>query len=434
MIILCCATIVLVARYDTLLDLKPGPNQAASYAFYPPAFHVLFDPAQLPTAVIVATAFAGVASLFLIARFSFGYLAGFYFYVMILGYLWINCFSDLNYNHRLAGLSAAASIVAFLLPALFVSSPLRQKFVLSARSFDRLLMSILLLGVAIVAIGAMYNFRIVALANIYDFRDKLTSPVLVNYLVPMVSSTLLPFAFAGFVVRKAYWRAAGVLIALALFYPIVLTKVALFTPVWLVAMLVLSRAFEARVAVVLSLLGPVLAGLVLILLLKERAAFFFYTINFRLMTIPSVAMDVYNDFFSRADLTYFCQISLFKPIVNCPYRQPLSVLLESVYGMGNFNASLFATEGIASVGPLFAPVTAFACGLVIALGNRLSAGLPPGFILVSGAILPQILLNVPLSTILLTHGGVLMFLLWYLTPRTIFAHGRADALPAGAVG
>lgn len=297
-------------------------------------------------------------------------------------------------------------------------------------------MSILLLGVATVAIGATYNFRLVALADMYGFRDKMASPVLVNYLVGMVSTTLLPFAFASFVVRKAYWRAACILIVLMLFYPIVLNKIAFFTPAWLIVMLVLSRAFEARVAVVLSLLAPVLVGLVLILLLKERAAFVFHTINFRLMTIPSVAMDVYNDFFSRADLTYFCQISVLKPIINCPYRQQLSVLLESVYGMGNFNASLFATEGIASVGPLFAPVTAFACGLVVALGNRLSAGLPANFILVSGAILPQILLNVPLSTFLLTHGGAIMFLLWYVTPRTIFVEekARGEALPVVGVG
>jgi hypothetical protein len=65
-------------------------------------------------------------------------------------------------------------------------------------------------------------------------------------------------------------------------------------------------------------------------------------------------------------------------------------------------------------------VAVFVCGLVIALANRLSAGLPPRFILLSGAILAQILLNVPLTITLLTHGAALMFLLWYVTPRTMF--------------
>ena len=94
--------------------------------------------------------------------------------------------------------------------------------------------------------------------------------------------------------------------------------------------------------------------------------------------------------------------------------------MAQTYKIGNFNASLFATEGIASVGLWLAPVSVFICGLVIALGNRLSAGLPSGFILCSGAILPQVLLNVPLTTALLTHGAALLFLLWYITPRAIF--------------
>ena len=56
-----------------------------------------------------------------------------------------------------------------------------------------------------------------------------------------------------------------------------------------------------------------------------------------------------------------------------------------------------------------------------AQGHRfLSAGLPPRFVLISGAILPQILLNVPLTITLVTHGAVFLFLLWYVTPRTMF--------------
>ena len=130
-------------------------------------------------------------------------------------------------------------------------------------------------------------------------------------------------------------------------------------------------------------------------------------------------MDVYEDFFAKHDLTHFCQITILKPIMKCPQTQ-LSIVMQWAYKLGSFNASLFATEGIASVGTLFAPVAVFICGFVIALGNRLSAGLPAGFVLISGANLPQLLLNVPLTTALLTHGMGLLFLLWYVTPRVIF--------------
>ena len=103
--------------------------------------------------------------------------------------------------------------------------------------------------------------------------------------------------------------------------------------------------------------------------------------------------------------------------------------MAKAYDLGNFNASLFATEGIASVGTLFAPVSVFLCGLVIALANRLSAGLPPSLVLISGAVIPQVALNVPLSTTLLSHGAAVLFLLWYLTPRAMFERGRTGGVP-----
>ncbi|MBR0713081.1 hypothetical protein [Bradyrhizobium liaoningense] len=418
-----CLTLILVARYDRFA----GSDPHVAHLFYPPAFHIFFDADRLHVVVPVIAVFACLSGLFVTARFSFGFFAGFYFYTMIFGYLWLNSFSDLSYNHGLARLSAMASLITFLLPALFVSSPLHQRFVLSTRAFDRMLMLIFLVGVVVVVLGAAYNFRLVALADIYQFRDQISAPKIVNYLVTIVSTVLLPFAFAGFLARKAYWWAVAVLLVLPFLYPVTLSKTAFFTPIWLVAMLLVSRLFEARVAVILSLFVPMFAGVMLFLTLGSKAGFFFHTIELRQITIPALAMDIYNDFFSRHDLTYFCQISFLKPIMRCPYQEQLSVLLEGQYGLGNYNASLFATEGIASVGPLWAPVVTFACGLVFALGNRLSSGLPPEFILISGAILPQILLNVPLSTTLLSHGMGLIFLLWYLTPRAISESDRSNA-------
>ena len=388
-------------------------------------FHILYDPSRLYGAIAVAIAFGAVAWLFTFADFSFGYLVGFYLYTMVLGYLWLNCFSDFDYDHRLFGLSAAVSAIAFLLPALFITSPIPQIYTMSATAFDRLLTLILLLAVPTIAVGAAYNFRLVSIDQIYDFRDKMASPAILSYLTVMNYSTLLPFAFAGFVERKAYWRSGAVLVLLLFFYPITLTKLALFAPIWLVAMLLLSRLVETRIAVVLSLLVPVLAGVLLVILFRAHATPYFSMVNFRMLAVPSNGIDVYNDYFSRHDLTHFCQISILKPMMNCPYREPLSVVMENTYNLGNFNASLLSTEGTASVGPLLAPISVFACGLVFALGNRLSAGLPPRFILISAAILTQVFLNVPLTTALLTHGAAVMFLLWYVTPRAMFEDNTA---------
>jgi hypothetical protein len=158
---------------------------------------------------------------------------------------------------------------------------------------------------------------------------------------------------------------------------------------------------------------------------------YFDIVNLRMIAIPSISLDIYNDFFSRHDVTYFCQIGVLKPILSCPYQQQLALVMLHNYPVGgNLNASLFATEGVASVGLLLAPASAFVAGLVCAIGNRLSAGLPPAFVFVSSAIVVQMLLTIPLSTVLLTHGASLLFLLWYITPRAMFAKERSQRMPA----
>jgi hypothetical protein len=412
--IICCASLVYISYFRF-----PDYFTAAT-------FHIFYDPARFYVAALVSALFCIVALLFVYARFSFGYFVGFYLYSMMLSYLWLNWFSDLDYNHRAGGISAAASAVAFLVPALLISLPIPQIYVLSTRMLDLLLGLIITLSVVTITIGATYNFRIVGFEDIYVFREKLEFPTAISYLTGMLSGALLPFAFAIFVARGRYWMAGLVLVLLLLFYPVVLNKLVFFTPAWLVTFVLLSRLFGSRTTVVLSLLLPLLIGL-LIAVPRTNAAFYvdavqryIYTVNFRILAIPAVAMDVYGDFFSRHDLTYFCQISVLKPFVSCPYHDQLSIVMERAYKLGNFNASLFATEGIASVGLVWAPMATFACGLLIALGNCLSAGLPGRFVLVSGAVLPQVLLNVPLSTALLTHGLLVLFLLWYITPRTLF--------------
>ncbi|SHL50715.1 hypothetical protein SAMN05444159_6064 [Bradyrhizobium lablabi] len=394
--------------------------------FYQYLHFFSFDHSRLYVAALIVAPFAVVSLLFIFARFSFGYFVGFYFYTMILGYLWLGVFSKFQYDHNLASVSAFASALAFLAPALFITSPIKQRFVLSSRSLDYLLSGILILAAAIVAAGAFYNFKLVGLTEIYRFRDEIEFPGWLRYATGPISNALLPFAFACFAARGNRYRAAAVLLLLLSFYPITLTKLALFGPFWLLFLTLLSRFFSARTTVVLSLFLPLSAGVLWMFLFNlgvislEQVRYFFGAINFRMIALPSIALDLYNHFFSTHEHTRFCQIIFLKPFVHCPYTEQLSIVMAKAYQFGNVNASLFATEGIASVGPVLAPLAVLACGLVISLGNRLSASLPPRFILMSGGILPLILLNVPLTTTLLSNGASILFLLWYVTPRTMF--------------
>ncbi|MCK1303459.1 hypothetical protein IVB33_39345 [Bradyrhizobium sp. 24] len=388
-----------------------------------PVYSIIFDNERLPTAIATVAAFAVLTILFVRARFSFGYFAGYYLFVMIAGYLWLNNFTEFDYNHRLSGLSAAASAVAFLLPALHQPT-LPRLLELSPQALERLLGWIVLIGAAVAAIGAYYNFRLVSLGDIYTYREALTAPALVNYLVGITMTALLPFAFACYAVHGKLWRAGAVVILLLLFYPVTLSKQAFFAPAWLVLMFVVTRFIGLRLTVILSLLLPTATGLVLFSLyqsglLPERSAMpVFQLVNLRMVAIPSLAMDYYNAFFFNHEQTHFCQISYLKPIMPCHYREPLAVVIYNWFGIGGYmNASLFATEGVASVGPLLAPISALVCGIVVAIANGMSAGASQRIVLVSSALLPQTLLNVPFTTVMLTHGAVVLFLLWYVMPR-----------------
>ncbi len=399
-IAVCCVSLIKVAQYQSYMP---------------------YDRQHLTAAVAIVVAFSPVALLFVLGRFSFGYFTGFYLYTMVLGFLWLTRFTQFHYDTTLAAVSAGISAILFLVPALLIDAPIRQVLVPSRRNFERLLAAIMALTVATIAAGSMYNFKFVSLFHIYDFRDEIAFPMAIRYLIGIVPNALLPFAFASYLALRSYWKAAAALLLFPLFYPLTVSKLMFFAPFWILALSMASRAIESRVLVVLSLVVPMILGLMLIDLVHHDEAYpFFNIINIRMIATPSSALDFYNDFFAHHPHTWFCQVSIIKAFASCPYQEPLAVVMQHGYGIGNLNASLFATEGVASVGLYLAPLAALACGLIIAVGNRASSGLPSRFVLISGSLMPQLLLNVPLTITMVTHGATLLFLLWYITPRSIF--------------
>ncbi len=144
--------------------------------------------------------------------------------------------------------------------------------------------------------------------------------------------------------------------------------------------------------------------------------------NYRMFAFPSLALDRYSDFFASHQLTHF--FSLIRAIKGCPYAYQLGAEMAERYHMGNLNASLFATEGIASVGPIWAPASALVCRLILSLGNSISARLSPCLIAVSSGLVVQALINVPLSAAFLSNGPFALLLLWTVTPDPVDGEGR----------
>jgi hypothetical protein len=379
-----------------------------------------FNWEQAVGALAISGAFS-LASFFLFrkAAFTFGYFVGFYFFTIILGYLWLGRFSQFDYDYESAAASAFAAGIAFLVPALLLKIPLRRGVALSPVAFNAMLLGIPIAAIAVVAVGSFYHFKLIEVGAIYQFRDAIRFPVWLGYALGITSTSLIPFAFACFVERRQYWLAGTCLVLLLALYPVTLSKVLLFAPLWLMFLLILANRFEAQVAAILSLLLPIGAGLVS--LLASNAVF--NVVNFRMIAIPSMSLDIYNNFFAHHPPTHFCQIRMLKPLMDCPYSEPLGAVMEQTYHSGSWNALMFATEGVASVGLLFAPLVALMAGLLVALANATSASLPPRFIILSSGILVHTLINVPFTTAMLTHGAGLLVLLWYVTPTEMLQSG-----------
>jgi hypothetical protein len=409
----CCISFFFVQRYYSYLGVTG------------------YDPGLVPKAIVGTLPFAALSLLFAVGRVSFGYALSFYLFTVLLEYSWLISFSTFHYDKRLAAVSIFFSAVAFFIPAIFVAPKFPRPFELSETALSRLLFGIMAVSCIILVWASTYHFRVVSIHEIYNYRSEVELPGALRYGVGIATGALLPFAFTLFVFRRNWSAALGAVVLFLLFYPVSLLKLTFLAPAWLAFLVVLSRFVELRWMVILSLLLPMLAGLATVVFIElglldyHQMNFIFSIVNFRMLAVPAFSHDIYNEFFSRNPLTYFCQISWLKPLMSCPYSEPLSVILAKEYGIGTLNASLFATEGIASVGLVMAPLAALGCGLLVAFGNALSSHLPPRFVIISSGIVLQSFLNVPLTTMLLTNGAGTLFLLWYLTPPSIFLTGVA---------
>ncbi|MGY3445244.1 MULTISPECIES: hypothetical protein [unclassified Bradyrhizobium] len=404
---------------------------ACGHAF--PAMHVwrsdLTAQAVLGTAIMVVFIPAFVAG-----RFSFGYLVSFSLLSAVFGFVWLSFFSAFDYPHATARWAMIAALAAAMVPLMVQTVPLRRPD-LSDAAVKRIAIVLLASSFAVLIGDISYGANF---GNPYGAaRNAVARPALLNYLTGIIIGAVLPYLFAHLASRRQWLPAAGVLLIALSFYPVVNNKTVLLLPLWLPFLFWLFGRFDPRLATVLAFVIPMIIGLLAFVVLgADRNYVVFSAINLRFVAIPSLALDQYADFFAHHELTRFCQITALRHLTACPYGE-LGPTLGAIYRDGNFNASFLATEGIASVGLALAPASALVCGLILAVGSMVSRHLSPRFTAVSSGIAVQAVMNVPLTTGLLSNGIALLFLLWWLTPeqQAAASHRREQAAQAGdAVG
>jgi hypothetical protein len=357
--------------------------------------------------------------LFAFANFSFGYSVGVAFFGMVAGFVWLSYFTSSRYDPAIARWSALASLLAFLVPILLQNRPAPRMFRIRTKTMDVYVKLLLVIAVLVLVLNYRHGFALVGLRAAEQLRGSIARPTLLNYATNNVIYAVLPFAFAFYAQRGSRLLAAVSLLLIPCFYPTLLNKTVLFAAVWLPFVFLIFRSFEPKLASVISLGAPLALGLIVHAILPAEnpiAHFVFGYTNERMFAIPSIAIDYYADFFAVHPKTYFCQINIVRMISGCHYSEQLGVVFAGQYGVGNLNASLFATEGIASAGLLWLPLVMFVCGSVLSVGNSCSRHLSPLIIATSSTLALLALLNVPLSTSLLTNGLLLLFALWYVCP------------------
>ncbi|MBR0894876.1 hypothetical protein JQ616_07960 [Bradyrhizobium tropiciagri] len=398
-----------------------------------PAMHVwrsdLTAQAVLGTAIMVVFIPAFVAG-----RFSFGYLVSFSLLSAVFGFVWLSFFSAFDYPHATARWAMIAALAAATIPLLLQTVPLWRPD-LSDVAIKRIAIVLLASSLAVLIGDISYGANF---GNPYGAaRNAVARPALLNYLTGIIIGAVLPYLFAHLASRRQWLPAAGVLLIALSFYPVVNNKTVLLLPVWLPFLFWLFSRFEPRLATVLAFVIPMIIGLAAFVALgADKDYVVFSAINLRFIAIPSLALDQYADFFAHRELTRFCQITALRQVIGCPYGE-LGPTLGAIYRDGNFNASFLATEGIASVGLALTPASALVCGVILSVGSMVSRHLSPRFIAVSSGIAVQAVMNVPLTTGLLSNGIALLFLLWWLTPEQQAAashHQQQSTQPIEAVG
>ena len=128
-------------------------------------------------------------------------------------------------------------------------------------------------------------------------------------------------------------------------------------------------------------------------------------------------MSHYYEYFSNNGFTYYSHIGAVNALTGAyPYDYALGQLIGLEYSgsaEANFNGNFWASDGFAALGVLGVPVVTIALAFVFIWINRIASAYSARFVFLWLSGFWLALLNVPLSTALLSGGGLVTIgLLW----------------------
>ena len=263
------------------------------------------------------------------------------------------------------------------------------------------------------------HMRLVSFADVYELRADsadVTSNQLFNYLTSWVSYCFISYFFArGIINKKKLHIGLGVMGSLVLYMATGAKASLLLLPmtICVVAIWKNGPGFLSRILFTLVTLI-----FILVFLLPDDGLFLWVKsiMLVRIIGSSGWVASKYFEYFETNGYTYYTHIGPVNSIFNSyPYgNYSLGQIIGVEYSgsvEANFNASFWASDGFAAAGIFGILMVTLPLILLLYLINYLTVSFQTRFVVAWNTGFFVAILNVPLSTALLSGGGIIILLL-----------------------
>lgn len=271
------------------------------------------------------------------------------------------------------------------------------------------------------------SFALVSLWDVYEQRavaGEAAEGTLAGYATGILAGCMNPFLMAYGLIRRrkllVLWGALGQLFVFTTF---ALKSVVISVPLllgfyWLLLTPAKVPVWRLGVIVVLSIAGP----LALMFAFDADSDIFIANIAalvfLRTYGLAGATIGVYYDFFQHNPHTFYSHVGPVRALIDYPYDRQLGEVIGIYLGSPglDYNANMFATDGIAAGGLVALIVLGLVAGLVIRLCSALVPKRNWKLICAASAMSIMNLANTSLFTSLLTGGLLFLILTCALAP------------------
>lgn len=274
------------------------------------------------------------------------------------------------------------------------------------------------------------HFELVGFDRIYDqIRSSggaLAEGTGAQYAIMWLSGAFFPFLMVWGITKKKFWFFVAGAGGQVMLYATAGLKAILLSTVFIPLMYICLRGAKAKFGVRL-IWGVVLLFISLysVTLLMARvedpgvvdtAASLVFV---RTFGIPGLATGHYQRFFSDHPYTYYSHVKGVNLLVEYPYQQEISreVGYYFYFNEANWNANMWATDGLAAGGLIGILIISLICGFVFWVLDSAAANHNPKFAVLLTCFAACNIGNTSLFTSLLSGGLGFLIVLLFIMPR-----------------